>query len=314
MRKINSFAADIREQFQKQAWRRRVISLADAGLPWVPVIGQNRYLRNSLTFPSELHAHYGCVEVVYCKKGFCRYEMEGGTFLVKAGMALVTQPGQQHRRTDPRLGSEINYLLVRLPKAEGRLKGLTDAETRCLVTRLTSCPQVTRCGRGIASLFQRVLALAVGEKSPERDIRIKCGVLELILSLNDGSRPKMVRCALANQVRRIAYDMSRAPGHAWSVDELMARLGVSLPNAIRRFKEETGFTPHAFLVRCRIAQAKRLLENGSLSLSGIAMQLGFSSVQHFIGVFRNRVGVSPGVWRRRGHDALAGKGGGAMRK
>lgn len=281
----------------KRDWRRHVLSLADAGLPWVPIFGQNVYLRNFPNSTPEMHAHDGCVEIVYCKKGVCRYEVEGRSALLKAGMALITQPGQRHRRIGSRQGSTTNYLLFRLAKTGRGLTGLTTAEARYVVERLTTSPQIVQCGRGFAARFQGVLSLALAPRSPKRDIRIKCGLMDLILSLDENVQPKSVRSALANDVRLLAHDMNQDPGLVWSVEELATRLGVSIPVINQQFKEETGFTPHAYLMRCRIAQAKRLLSEGSLSLSIIASQLGFSSLQHFIGAFRNAVGTSPGAWR-----------------
>ena len=281
----------------KRDWRRHVLSLADAGLPWVPIFGQSVFLRNFPDKGRRTHAHEGCVEIVYCKKGVCRYEVEGRPAPLKAGMVLVTQPGQQHRRIGPWQGSSTNYLLIRLPKAGRVLKGMTASESRYVIAKLRSCPPVLQCGRGFAARFQDVLSLALAPRSPKRDIRIKCGLLDLILSLDEAEQPKSVRSALANDVRLLAHDMNQDPGLVWSVEELATRLGVSIPVINQRFKEETGFTPHAYLMRCRIAQAKRLLSQDSLSLSLIASRLGFSSLQHFIGAFRNAVGASPGAWR-----------------
>ena len=295
--KTRSFAADVREQRMKRDWRRNVLSLADAGLPWIPIFGQNVFLRNFRNATRESHAHEGCVEIVYCKKGVCRYKVEGRHVLLKAGMAFVTQPGQMHQRIGPCQGSTTNYLLVRLPQSGRGLRGLTPAEARYVISRLTSCPLVVQCGRGFAARFQGVLSLALSPRSPKRDIRIKCGLMDLILALDETEQPKSVRSALANDVRLLAHDMNRNPGLVWSVEELATRLGVSIPVINQQFKEETGFTPHAFLMRCRIAQAKRLLSQGTLSLSAIAAQLGFASVQHFIGAFRKTIGVAPGVWR-----------------
>lgn len=295
--KTRSFAADVREQRLKRDWRRNVLSLADAGLPWVPIFGQNVYLHNLRNIRPVPHVHEGCVEIVYCKKGVCRYEVGGRSVLLKAGMALVTQPGQSHRRIGSWQSFTTNYLLLRLPASGRGLRGLTTAEAGYVISRLTSCPSVLQCGRGFATRFQGVLSLASAPKSPKRDIRIKCGLLDLILSLDEAEQPKSVRSALANDVRVLAHDMNRDPGRAWSVEELATRLGVSIPVINQQFREETGFTPHAYLMRCRIAQAKRLLSQDSLSLTLIASRLGFSSLQHFIGAFRNAVGVSPGVWR-----------------
>jgi len=138
-----AYLSDVREQLRARDWRRRVANLTDAGLPWVPIIGQNVYLRNHPSFASEMHAHTGCVEIVYCKKGICRYELEHATVVLKTGMALVTQPGQLHRRNDLRQGSETHYLLFRLPDAGCALEGISPVDSECLVCAKVNLAELT---------------------------------------------------------------------------------------------------------------------------------------------------------------------------
>jgi AraC-like DNA-binding protein len=47
----------------------------------------------------------------------------------------------------------------------------------------------------------------------------------------------------------------------------------------------------------RMEHAKRLLRDDRLSITEIAMMLGYSSLAHFSNRFRQIVGVSPKAWR-----------------
>ena len=66
------------------------------------------------------------------------------------------------------------------------------------------------------------------------------------------------------------------------------------------FREEMGITPMIYLNRYRIKRAKALLEQRNLSITEVAMAVGFSDASYFNRVFRQVVGTSPGTYQR-GH-------------
>ena len=69
-----------------------------------------------------------------------------------------------------------------------------------------------------------------------------------------------------------------------------------------------GITPIAYLNRCRIRQAKELLDRTDRPITDIAMEVGFSDVSHFTRTFHREVGVSPRAYRRK-RCAAAGEPG-----
>lgn len=92
-----------------------------------------------------------------------------------------------------------------------------------------------------------------------------------------------------------------------SVTALAQRSHMSARTFARRFRAETGQTPHAWVTSQRIAVAEQMLESGDGSVEWIAEQVGFGNAgtlrQHFL---RER-GVSPQTYRRTfGATAQAG--------
>lgn len=63
------------------------------------------------------------------------------------------------------------------------------------------------------------------------------------------------------------------------------------------FKEETGVTPHRYLIEVRIRQAKFLLSYTSQSVASIADDCGFGSASAFSTAFRREVGMGPQAYR-----------------
>jgi len=57
-------------------------------------------------------------------------------------------------------------------------------------------------------------------------------------------------------------------------------------------------TPHAYVLAQRVAKAQNLLEHADLSLSQIAIAVGFADQSHLTRRFRQVAGISPGRYRR----------------
>lgn len=93
--------------------------------------------------------------------------------------------------------------------------------------------------------------------------------------------------------------MKAHPNAISSLADLAALVGLSEYHFLRCFRESTGTTPHQYLMERRIAEAQRLLATTTLSLADVAIDSGFSSQSHMSDVFRQKLGTSPGKWRKQ---------------
>ncbi|NJR48347.1 MAG: helix-turn-helix transcriptional regulator [Leptolyngbyaceae cyanobacterium CSU_1_3] len=75
--------------------------------------------------------------------------------------------------------------------------------------------------------------------------------------------------------------------------ELAAIAQLSPYYFLRLFKQTTKVTPHQYILRCRIEQAKVLLQQSELSLAEIATQVGFCDQSHLTRYFKRLLGVTP---------------------
>jgi AraC family transcriptional regulator len=83
-----------------------------------------------------------------------------------------------------------------------------------------------------------------------------------------------------------------------SVDDIAAECGISAGHFTKAFFQSTGLTPHQWILRARIEQAKAFLGQG-LDLASIAASCGFSDQSHFSRVFKKITGFSPAKWRKK---------------
>lgn len=84
----------------------------------------------------------------------------------------------------------------------------------------------------------------------------------------------------------------------------LARLSyMSAYHFSRVFKQENGCSPGQYILRYRIAEAKRLLIETPLRVQDVSCRSGFGNCAYFIMRFRQSVGKTPGKFR----DAEADK-------
>jgi AraC-like DNA-binding protein len=99
--------------------------------------------------------------------------------------------------------------------------------------------------------------------------------------------------------------MHQHPGKPWTLESLATDLGMSRSAFAARFSALVRQTPMQYLTACRIEQARQMLRETRLSIAAIAEKVGYGSEAAFGKAFKRRVGVGPGIYRRRAGDASA---------
>lgn len=84
-----------------------------------------------------------------------------------------------------------------------------------------------------------------------------------------------------------------------SVANLARRANLSERTFARRFRDELGTTPTAWLTSQRVQRAQQMLEATDLGLDAIAQQAGFGTAALLRHHFARQLGVAPSAYRRR---------------
>jgi transcriptional regulator GlxA family with amidase domain len=115
------------------------------------------------------------------------------------------------------------------------------------------------------------------------------------------------------QAQFIEYSVPRAPGYStsaareWALGNLELPLDIAQLAAVarmsvrtfnRRFREETGLAPGAWLIEQRVHQARRFLETTDLAVDDVARRCGLGTGASLRQHMRTTVGISPSAYRR----------------
>ncbi|WP_430458980.1 AraC family transcriptional regulator [Shimia sagamensis] len=98
-------------------------------------------------------------------------------------------------------------------------------------------------------------------------------------------------------VMRVSHSLRSQLDRAWSVEDLAEIAGISQSQLFRRFKEETGNSPMAWLRRERMVLACYLLRTTEHPVSHVALKCGYADPFHFSRDFKRHQGCAPRHFR-----------------
>lgn len=112
--------------------------------------------------------------------------------------------------------------------------------------------------------------------------------MEEVTAVDDGNIIDQVKNLIAEN---LSCDIQR--------DELAAMVHISPGHLTRIFKKQEGISLSDYIIRQRIAVAKKLLSKTALSVTAISSRAGISYASYFTKIFKEHVGMTPQEYRQR---------------
>jgi AraC family transcriptional regulator len=165
--------------------------------------------------------------------------------------------------------------------------GFTDAKLSTIMVLLNEEATSGAGGGGSRSFMEHLIDLL-------------CLQLLRIHALDLAPSEVVARRGLAAwQVRRVtAYILDHLDGDI-GLQELADCVGLSRFYFCHAFRLATGYTPHQWLTRQRIARARQLLASPELPVTAVALAVGYQTPSAFAASFRKVAGMTPTQFRRK---------------
>lgn len=142
------------------------------------------------------------------------------------------------------------------------------------------------------SLLRMHAVLGAGTGGLELDESVVGAVAALRPHLRPGPPPARGRFEHA-AVRRARAYLTEHWNQPVPLATVSSFAGLTRFELVRRFRQQTGLTPHAFQTNVRVARARAMLSAGD-SIARVAAACGFADQPHLTRTFRRAVGVTPG--------------------
>lgn len=253
----------------------------------------------------QLHTNQG-IEICYIHKGRYNWVVEDKTYTLYPGDAFITCPWEKH-------GSPVGFLDLGLLSwiiitpgyfdntGELRINAHSgiDPDTQKLIGRiLTNKKHHSFNGKNIKNIFSRL-----HNELYNPSLGSKCIIYQLIDSLLIDSARKLQE---KNDRKPEEFDLNGLTdilqgelGDKWTIEDMAQRVSLPPNILIERCKSVTGLTPIQLLTELRIKRSINMMRESDLSITKIAYDCGFSSIQYFSETFKKRIGYSPKQYKER---------------
>lgn len=162
----------------------------------------------------------------------------------------------------------------------------------CAAGPIFHAEEASNAGRHLRKIFEAFhLHTRVSEAMLSRHI------VDFITELILYRTPEQSNSRNSSMVDEIIGYMGEHVAEPLPIEQLASRVCVTPYHFIRLFKEETGLTPHQYLIRLRIDLAKYLLKTTHLPLKDIAERTGFCSASNLCTSFQRNIGITPHIYR-----------------
>ena len=255
------------------------------------------------------HSHDFC-ELAIVTRGSAMHMLEGNAFPVTAGDVFLLQGRQRHYFYERQNLDLINIMYdpgkIALPENElRRMPGY------CAMFMLE--PTFRRQHRFASRLHLKRVPLAHVERLVEEmehecddvktghEVALRAKLLELMVYLSRAytstdTTEAHALLRVGNVIGALENDFAKD----WKLDDLLKIAHMSRSNLMRVFRKATGQPPIEYLVRLRIQRAMELLRGTDLSVTEIALEVGFNDSNYFTRSFRKATGLSPRKYRQSG--------------
>ena len=91
--------------------------------------------------------------------------------------------------------------------------------------------------------------------------------------------------------------LDHQPERPWRLPALARLAGISAHHLVECFTREVGISPHRYLLAVRVRMAQEMLTGSNIAVTDLALELGFSSSQHFAATFKRLTGETAQGYR-----------------
>jgi len=154
--------------------------------------------------------------------------------------------------------------------------------------------------------YAKILLSQAYERFASKDIKgteaLARSVLFSVLPLLKGA-DSSESCANINYAEKARMFIKANYTSPITMEEIARELHISEKYMYRLFLERFGMSVQGYLIKTRMEVGANLLKNSGMSVTEIALSVGYASLHAFSKAFSKYYGVSPSVYKKSGKDS-----------
>lgn len=228
--------------------------------------------------------------------GESRWDVPDQTYTLTPGAFFAAPPHVPHRMHDqPDDKHHFFFAALDLAAVRARLPAVADLWPPDAVVFQPRAEALTAPFRQLI----REVSLALPHRAAGMRLALDALVLEAarLLESARGEAPSLTLRHPA--VSRAKELLDHQPGRAWRLPDLARMAGVSAHHLVECFTREVGVSPRQYLLSVRVRLAQGMLTGSDIAVTDLALELGFSSSQHFAATFKRLTGETAQGYRGR---------------
>lgn len=258
-------------------------------------IGMAYRFLDTRTVSAELHNH-NYYEYFIVTSGTIIHKINGKKTQLNPGTLVFIRPSDRHCYcTDEENSFKIINISFRTLHFESLIKYFDSPVLKSMI-EAPDPPTITLPSMQITALKKRHYQLNVITDKSSLAIQLKALLADVfayfIVEFERQSRDD------SKQWLQSLLDQMNTPENIEEgLPALIRFSGFSHGHLCRIMKQELGITPTKYITNLRLQYAANLLATTDYDILSISIQLGFSSLSHFITIFKEKFGLPPSKYR-----------------
>ncbi|MDF2911810.1 MAG: AraC family transcriptional regulator [Sporolactobacillus laevolacticus] len=246
------------------------------------------------------------MQFYYVVNGEGRIRCESDIIDLRAGKAALINSNELHIMES--VGNKLTYYTIRIDLAAlfqdmPDLIRLKYAE-QLMQHRIIFNHQIGEEEQVVPLLRKLITEHEV--RLPGYELALKSDVLQIFVILIRNHIQKIytkkrfdLRISSLNQLKSVIAFIHEHYTESITVHDLAERALMSEAHFCRTFKKLYGKTVVAYINTLRVDQAEKLLQNSPLTITEIALNVGFNDANYFSRVFKQQKGITPQIERNK---------------
>ncbi|MCL6456549.1 MAG: AraC family transcriptional regulator [Gorillibacterium sp.] len=253
-------------------------------------------------FNMDQHHFHNAWEIYFLLSGERCYFIKDRAYHVRKGDLILIPVHALHKTTSTRKGSHERILINFRKEAIGNLLPQWEAEVTNIFAEFPLL-RLNQKEQGVVRTLMTKMLTELEIRQTGHEAYTKLLLSELLITLLRLTEGRPTEIAdypnsLHYKVSEVAQYIGKHYAETLTLGQLSGLFHISPFYLSRIFTQVTGLSIISYINHVRVEEARKLLQETDLSVTEIALQVGYQSVTHFGRVFKTAMGASPQKYRK----------------